>query len=234
MNRETAIPRRSLHDELVERLRRQIVEGELAPGEKISEKALCEAYGVSRTPLREALKVLASEGLVVLTPHRGAHVSMLTIEDLEEAFPVIGALEALAGELACANATDAEIERISMLHLKMATAYRNRDRQAYFRLNERIHEALAAAARNPTLDRMRQMVGGRVARARYHANISTARWDRAMKEHEAILAALKARDGARLGRLLKAHLANKLESLREIVAAGETNESTREGKTAKT
>ena len=79
MNRDTAIPRRSLHDELVERLRRLIVEGELEPGEKISEKALCATYGVSRTPFREARKVLARERLVVLTPHRGAHVSLLAV-----------------------------------------------------------------------------------------------------------------------------------------------------------
>ncbi len=217
MNRETAIPRRSLHDELVERLRRLIVEGELEPGEKISEKALCAAYDVSRTPLREALKVLARERLVVLTPHRGAHVSMLTVAQIKDAFPVIGALEALAGELACGRATDGEISEISMLHLKMTTAYRNRDRQKYFRLNQQIHEAMAVAARNPTLNQMREALDGRVSRARYYANISTVRWDQAMKEHEAILAALKARDGERLGRLLKEHLAHKLETLRGVI-----------------
>jgi DNA-binding GntR family transcriptional regulator len=198
-------------------LRRRIVEGELAPGEKISEKRLCAAYDVSRTPLREALKVLAREGLVVLTPHRGAHVSMLTVADLEQTFPVIGALEALAGELASKLATDAEIAEISMLNMKMATAHRNRDRPNYFRLNQRIHEALARAARNPTLDAMRETLNGRVSRARYYANISTPRWDQAMKEHDAILAALKARDGERLGRLLKAHLMHKLEALRDVI-----------------
>ena len=217
MNRDTAIPRRSLHDELVERLRRQIVEGGLEPGQKISEKALCAAYDVSRTPLREALKVLAREGLVVLTPHRGAHVSMLTVEDIEEAFPVIGALEALAGELACERATDGEITKISFLNMKMATAYRNRDRRKYFRLNQQIHEALAAAARNPTLNQMRSTLDGRVSRARYYANIPTARWDQAMGEHDAIVAALKARDGERLGRILKDHLAHKLETLRGVI-----------------
>ena len=220
MNRDTAIPRRSLHDELVERLRRRIVEGDLAPGEKISEKALCAAYDVSRTPLREALKVLAREGLVVLTPHRGAQVSMLTVADLEQAFPVIGALEALAGELACKLATDQEISEISLLNMKRATAHKNRDRPKYFRLNQRIHEALARAARNPTLDEMREVLDGRVGRARYFANISTARWDQAMKEHNAILAALKARDGERLGRLLKQHLAHKLETLRGVIGEG--------------
>ncbi len=225
MSRDSAIPRRSLHDELVERLRRQIVDGDLAPGAKISEKDLCAAYDVSRTPLREALKVLAREGLVVLTPHRGAHVSMLTVADIEEAFPVIGALEALAGELACEQATDEEISRISILHMKMATAHKTRDRQKYFRLNQRIHEALAHAARNPTLNRMREMLDGRVSRVRYYANISTARWDQAMTEHDAILAALKARDGGRLGGLLKAHLAHKLETLRGVAkdaGVGET------------
>ena len=213
----SAIPRRSLHDELVERVRRQIVEGVLEPGEKISEKDLCAAYAVSRTPLREALKVLAREGLVVLTPHRGAHVSRLTISDIEEAFPVIGALEGLAGELACAQATDQEIEKISFIHKKMETAYRNKDRLRYFRFNKDIHEALAIAARNPTLNRMREMLDGRVRRARYYANISTGRWDQAMKEHEAILAALKARDGMRLGRILQDHLANKLATLRDVI-----------------
>jgi DNA-binding GntR family transcriptional regulator len=217
MSRDTAIPRRSLHDELVERLRRLIVEGDLAPGEKISEKALCATYGVSRTPLREALKVLARERLVVLTPHRGAHVTMLTVADLEQAFPVIGALEALAGELACHWATDGEISQISLLHLKMKTAHKTRDRRKYFRLNQQIHEALAQAARNRILNGMREMLDGRVSRARYFANISTPRWDQAMKEHEAILAALKARDGALLGRLLKEHLAHKLETLREVI-----------------
>lgn len=217
MNHDTAIPRRSLHDELVERLQRQIVEGDLAPGEKISEKELCAAYDVSRTPLREALKVLARQGLVVLTPHRGAHVSRITVAQIEEAFPVIGALEALAGELACAKATDEEIAKISLLHMKMATAHKIRDRQKYFRLNQQIHDALAEAARNPSLNRMREMLDGRVSRARYFANISTTRWDQAMKEHDQILAALKARDGERLGMLLKQHLAHKLETLRGVI-----------------
>jgi DNA-binding GntR family transcriptional regulator len=217
MRPDSAIPRRALYDALIERLRREIVEGELRPGEKISEKQLCDTYGVSRTPLREALKVLAREGLVTLTPHHGARVSMLTIADLEDAFPVIGALEALAGELACGTATDAEIDRISRLHLKMETAHKTRDRRKYFRLNQQIHEAMAKAARNPVLDQMREMLTGRVARARYYANISLPRWDQAMHEHQEILAALKARDGARLGRMLKQHLAHKLETLRGVI-----------------
>ena len=101
MDALTPIKRQSLHDELTSRLRHLIIEGDLPPGEKLSEKDLCAQFDVSRTPLRESLKVLATEGLVQLTPNRGASVSPLTISDLEEAFPIMGALEAVSGELAC-------------------------------------------------------------------------------------------------------------------------------------
>src|ERR1700754_2536173 len=94
------IERRSLHAELVERVRALITVGELANGQKIPERALCQRFGVSRTPLREALKVLASEGVVTLRPNRGAVVNGLTAQELMHVFPVMGALEALAGELA--------------------------------------------------------------------------------------------------------------------------------------
>ena len=99
----------SLHDELVERLRELIVESTLEPGVRVPERELCERFAVSRTPLREALKVLASEGLLELLPHRGAQVTRLTAADLDEMFPVMGALEALAGELACTWITEAEM-----------------------------------------------------------------------------------------------------------------------------
>ena len=93
----TQLKRRPLHEELTESLRKLIVSGELQPGRKVPEKELCELYGVSRTPLREALKVLATDGLVNLEPNRGAWVSRITVEELDELFPVMGALEALAG-----------------------------------------------------------------------------------------------------------------------------------------
>jgi len=209
----TPIRRRSLHAELAERVREMIVQGELEPGAKIPERELCEAFNVSRTPLREALKVLASEGFVILTPNRGAAVSKLTRADIEEAFPVIGALEALAGELACANATDEEIAHIAGLHERMARHHAAGERAPYFRLNEEIHDAIAEAARNPTLRRMQNSLATRVRRARYFANISRARWDQAMAEHEEIIEALRAREGTRLAEILKRHLEHKLAAV---------------------
>jgi len=212
------IRRRSLHDELVERLRELIVEGELEAGGKIPENELCARFGVSRTPLREALKVLATEGLVTLTPNRGASVSLLTLQDLEEVFPVMGALESLAGELACATITDPELARIRALHEDMVACWREGDRPGYFRLNQAIHQAVLEATRNPTLIAAHRALSGRIRRARYLANMSQARWAEAVREHEAILAALEARDAARLGRMLKRHLKNKLDTIRDLIA----------------
>jgi DNA-binding GntR family transcriptional regulator len=211
--------RASLHDELVARLRDMIVEGELAPGARVPERMLSERFGVSRTPLREALKVLASEGLIELLPYRGATVSRLTLHDIEEMFPVMGALEALAGELACANVTEIELAEIRALHYAMMLSYRRGDLSSYFRDNQAIHEKILEAARNPTLSALHRSLAGRIRRARYMANMSKARWDKAVAEHELILEALEAHDGARLAKLLKQHLANKCETVKDSLLA---------------
>lgn len=219
MSIEVAAPiqRRPLHNELADRLRHMIVEGELAPGEKLAEKELCEQFGVSRTPLREAMKVLATEGLVRLTPNRGCTVARLTLADLDEAFPIMGALEALSGELACQHITDAELDRIQELHDRMVRRYEAGALRDYFKLNEQIHEMILDAARNPTLAQMQLSLSGRVRRARYMANMSPARWRKAVDEHEKILEALKARDAKRLAVLLKEHLANKLQTVKDAL-----------------
>lgn len=209
------IVRRTLHNELLDRLRHMIIEGELAPGTKVPERELCHRFGVSRTPLREALKVLASDGLVTLTPNRGAMISELTLADLEEAFPVMGALEALSGEMACAHITEEEIAAIRRLHKQMVVHYEARELAAYFKLNQEIHERILDAARNPTLATLHRSLAGRVRRARYMANMSATRWAQAVAEHAEILAALEARDAVRLGRILKAHLANKFATVKE-------------------
>ena len=208
------IRRTLLHDELASRLRSLIEDGELAPGDKLAEQALCARFGVSRTPLREALKVLASENLIEIVPNRGARVAQLTLSDLDEAFPVMGALEALAGELACANITDRQIAEIRRLHKVMVKHYRSGSLPDYFRANEAIHDAILEAANNATLAKMKDGLTGRVRRARYRANMSAGRWAQAVAEHEEILAALEARDGRRLGAILKRHLANKLDTVK--------------------
>jgi DNA-binding GntR family transcriptional regulator len=212
------IVRRTLHHDVLERLRQMIFDGELPAGSKVRENDLCERFGVSRTPMREALKVLANEGLVRLTPNRGAVISDITLQDLEDAFPVMGALEALAGELACVSITDREIAEIRELQDRMVECYENRDLASYFELNQEIHLRILQAARNKTLSAMTKSLGDRLRRARYMANISTTRWAQALSEHTAILEALEKRDGKLLGELMKHHLAHKLETVRMVLS----------------
>lgn len=203
------IHRPTLHEELVERLRNLVVEDTLKPGEKVPEKDLCEAFGVSRTPLREALKVLASEGLVVLQANRGARVAQVTREELEKTFPVIAVLEELAGELACRNLSDAEIDEIETRHDAMIKAYLAKDRKAYFQANQDIHNAFIEGARNDILESHHRLLASRVRRARFMANLSDDRWAQAIREHEQMMEKLHNRDAEGLGRLMKMHMMNK-------------------------
>ncbi len=204
------IARSLLHEEIVSRLRTLILEGELLPGSRISERDLCDQFGISRTPLREALRVLASEGLVDLLPHRGARVSRLSQPQLREAFEIVAALEALAGELACERISETQLVEIEALHARMAEHRRRGELADYFACNQAIHEAINRAAGNAQLTEMYALMSNRVRRARYLANHSPERWAEAMREHDAILDALRRRDGATCSALLRAHLEHKL------------------------
>jgi DNA-binding GntR family transcriptional regulator len=201
----------SLHDEILARLRDYIVEGHVADGGRLSERQLCEMLGVSRTPLREALKVLAAEGLVELLPNRGARVRPLSAADIQELFDLMGGLEGLAGRLACEKISDEAIEKIEQLHHDMYGFYMRQDMQGYFRMNQLIHRAIVDAAANSTLESTYESLAGRIRRVRFSANLAhkRERWSEAMREHEAILDALRRRAGSELSDILFQHLRNK-------------------------
>ncbi|WP_138935306.1 GntR family transcriptional regulator [Roseovarius arcticus] len=215
--RHTAAPqpiqRTSLHRELVDRLQLLIINGDLTPGAKVPEKALCAQFDVSRTPLREALKVLASDGLVRLEPNRGAWVTPVTTGEVEEVFPVLGALEALSGELACKSISPDEIDTVRHLHAQMIGSYETRDLDSYFALNQQIHRAILLAARNDTLTTSCQALSLRMQRARYLANMTEGRWATAVQEHENILKYLVDRDGKNLAHTLLGHMEAKRASV---------------------
>lgn len=219
----------SLHGEILSRLRDYVVEGNIAEGARVPERQLCEMFGISRTPLREALKVLAAEGLVDLLPNRGARVRRLSRRDLEELFEVMGGLESLAGRLACETITDEEIAEIERLHYEMYGYYLHRDMHNYFQVNQRIHEKIVSAACNETLRATYAGFAGRVRRVRYSANFARKRqrWVEAMREHEAILDALRRRAGNELSDILFQHLRNKCAAVIENLAEAEIGRSKR-------
>ncbi|HEY8520582.1 MAG TPA: GntR family transcriptional regulator [Gammaproteobacteria bacterium] len=216
------ISRRPLHDEVADRLRDLITRGDLAPGERLNERVLTERFGISRTPLREAVKILSAEGLVTLLPNKGAVVATITRADTEDMFQVIGALEALGGELACVRATDNDIAEIADLHERMRACHAAGDLATYFSFNQRIHEKIIVCSGNRELADAYRRISVRIRRVRYMANLSKARWDQAMEEHEQILAALKRRDRSRVKRLLSLHLANKAKVVQDWLAQMET------------
>jgi DNA-binding GntR family transcriptional regulator len=213
----TPILRRNLHDELAERLRAAIVAGEYKPGEKLPELELCRRFGVSRTPMREAMKVLATEGLVTLTPNRGAAVAKITQDELADLYPIMGALESLGGELAASRVTAAELAEIEAKHHAMVEFYKTGDHGGYMRLNEQIHFDIMHAARNQPLFASWQNLMLKVKRSRFVTQMGAERWRESISDHEEIVEALKARDSARLGAILRRHVRLKQDTVREAL-----------------
>jgi DNA-binding GntR family transcriptional regulator len=208
----------SLHSDLLSQVRDFIVEGHLEPGSRIPERDLCERFDVSRTPLREALKVLASEGLIELLPNRGARVRQFSEADIRNLFELLAGLDFVAGKAACEKISDADIAAIEQMHLEMYTHYLRQEVADYFRLNQKIHQAIVDAAANPFLSSSYATANAIVKRLRYSANL--VRRDRlsdAMREHEAIVDALRRRDGDQMSRLMFDHMRKKCDAVCEYL-----------------
>ena len=200
-----------LHLAVAQRLRSLIVEGGIAPGQKLNERELAEQLQVSRTPLREALKLLTAEGLVEHLPNRGAIAVQLSADDVAHAFEVMAALEGLSGELACARISEEEIAELQALNFEMRAHHARRDLPAYYRLNAQIHQAINRAARNPVLSEVYDRLNARLQALRFSSNFDSEKWDAAVRDHDAMIEALVARDGARLRRILVSHMQHKLD-----------------------
>ncbi len=207
MTESAPIERLSLHAEVTQRLREMIVDGRLRPGERIAEMELAHQLRVSRTPIREALKVLTAEGLVQLMPLRGAVVRRFTARDARDMLDVIALLEEYAGRRAC-EADPARIDAILRLHEQMRERFLARDRRPYFELNQQIHHALIALADNESLALTHDMLSKRMRALRYSGNSRPDHWDAAMEDHERMMQALRARDPDALSAAMGAHIRN--------------------------
>jgi DNA-binding GntR family transcriptional regulator len=207
-----------LHLEAARRLREMIQFGDLPPGARLREVQLCRQLGVSRTPLREALRTLAAEGLVNQLPNRSMVVAALDPDDIEHLYRVFGAIEGLAGELACVRVTEQEIAEMGRLLSRMVDLHERGDRAQYMKVNEQIHRMVIDIAANPVLLSVWQSLAPRVERARSLSNLDRARWTAALFEHSKMFAALAARDGPLLRRLASEHFLNGLPTLRSLQA----------------
>lgn len=210
------IERVPLHEEVTHRLRDMIVSLQLRPGERIQELEVAQLLGVSRTPVREAIKVLTAEGLVELLPLRGAIVKVFSAKDARDMLDVIALVESHAGVLAC-QASQAKIDDILALHEQMRGFYATRQRPEYFALNQRIHDALIALADNETLSMTHATLSKRMRSLRYSGNASFENWDAAMAEHEQMMVCLAARDGQGLSRIMGEHIRNTWPRIQDVL-----------------
>ena len=215
------IARLALHDQVVARLRTLLVEGHIAPGAKLNERELCDLLRVSRTPLREAIKLLAAEGLVDLLPNRGAVAVKLTEADILNTFEVLAGLEAMSGELAAERITDTELAEIRAMHFEMLAAFTRRDLSNYYRLNALIHAGINDAAKNPVLTNTYKSINARVQSLRFRTNQNEVKWKRAMQEHEMMVRALEDHDAAAMRKVLVEHLVNKRNTVIDLLRAGD-------------
>jgi DNA-binding GntR family transcriptional regulator len=211
------ITRRTLHEEVLERLRDMIIEGRLGPGQRINEGAVGAQLGVSRTPLREAIKTLASEGLVEIQPAKGAIVRKFSAGDLLQILEVLKTLEQLGGRMTCAQASDETIAAIKALHDEMMELYRTRNRLDYFKLNQAIHSAIVAASGNDVLVEMHGTLQARIKRLRFIGNEGPEKWAGAVAEHEEMIAALLKRDGDSLAAIIGKHMDSTLVRVRDVL-----------------
>lgn len=198
------LPTRALYQEVAEQLRGRILAHILSPGSWIDEQALCGQLGISRTPLREALKVLAAEGLVTMKLRRGAYVSETSAQDLADVFHLLALLEGDAAAVVAREASDDELTELQGLHLQLeATAH---DREAFFQANEGFHIALLRMARN----RWREQVVADLRKVmklnRHHSLLQQGRLQASLEEHRALMTALLARDARQAQRLMRTHI----------------------------
>jgi DNA-binding GntR family transcriptional regulator len=203
---------RALYQEVAELLRQRIFKRDLEPGNWIDEMKLAEEYGISRTPLREALKVLAAEGLVTMKVRRGAYVTEVSETDLADVYHLLALLESDAAGVVAARATDAQLKELQALHkeLEAAAAVGNRDK--FFAVNERFHMRLLQIAGNRWRDQMVADLRKVMKLNRHHSLLKSGRLEESLREHRAVMEALSRRDAKATVKRMQEHFRNGLEA----------------------
>ena len=203
---------RALYEEVAELLRQRIFNRELAPGSWIDELKLAEEYGISRTPLREALKVLATEGLVTMKVRRGAYVTEVSERDLADVYHLLALLESDAAGVVAVKASDAQIKELAALHKELEKAVGQRER--FFEINEAFHMRLLEIADNRWRDQMVADLRKVMKLNRHNSLLKSGRVAESLREHQALMDALLARDAGLSVQRMREHFANGLEAAR--------------------
>jgi hypothetical protein len=213
----------NLHEAIFQKLRSLLVEGVITPGSKLNERELAESLNVSRTPIREAIKRLAADGLVELIANRGAIAVQLSHADVINTFDVIAQLEGYSGELAAKNISKAALSELEALQYEMMASYARRNLSSYNKLNLRIHHLINQAANNPVLGQLFSQVNARIEALRFRSNQNGVKWEQAVEEHQEMIDALKAHDSERMRKVMIQHVINKRDVVIELLQSENGN-----------
>jgi len=214
---------KTLHQEVAERIREMIRRGDMVSGQKVDEKRLCESLGVSRTPVRESLRILHSEGLIDLIPHKGAYISTPKIEEITDMFEVMGMLEGMCARLATERMSARDLKKIRSLHKELERHYANQDRERYLEDNHILHVLIQELSGNKALQDVLNGLRQKILLYRHRQLYQKNRFDQSIREHREILAAFESGD-ARLAEIsLKRHLEKQCEALVDYYAAERTD-----------
>jgi len=215
---------KTLHQEIVAQIQKMILKGILVKGQKIDEKSLCESMGVSRTPVREALRSLKSEGLIQLIPHKGAFVSQPCIEEINDMFEVMSVLEGTCARLAAANMNKKSFKRIEVLHEELEEHYRNRNYEAYLKKNHVFHVFIQELAGNKVLNDVINGLRQKILLYRQRQLYQPERFDQSIQEHRDLLEAFRRKDPDSAESLMKKHLLMQCKALVGLYASKDVKE----------
>ncbi len=208
--------KKTLHEEIAAYLRDMIMDGKLRVGEKIKEDQLCEALGISKTPLRESLRVLSGEGLIELVPNKGAYVTRPTFTQIREMFEVMTLLEAYCAKKAVENMKKRDLSILKRLHERLEDAYRRQDQREYIKINNRYHSEVQRIAGNETLNSLLNGLRQKILLYRFQSLNLPGRFDESIEEHRRLLDAFKDRDSYKAETIMRLHLQNQLYALERL------------------
>lgn len=217
MEYATKIETRILHEEVAKQIQKLIASGRLAKGQKIDERSLAESMGVSRTPIREALRILSSRGLIDLVPYKGAFVAQFGSQELRDMFEIMSVLEGMCARLAVRNMTDEDLSKIEGLHDRLEAAYVERDHKTYLETNSLYHLLVQKLSRNTEIDGVANVLRDKIGLYRQKQLYKPERFDASIHEHREVLEAFRNRDAPLAEESMKKHLMQQCYALISVI-----------------
>jgi DNA-binding GntR family transcriptional regulator len=210
------IEKKTLHEEIANNLRELIMSGELQEGDKIKEDALCNSMGISKTPLREALRVLSVEGLIKLVPNRGSFVSTPTFEEIREMFDVMSVLEGICARAAAEKMSAKDLTTLEKLHNKLEKNFKRKAQREYIRINNQYHAFVQELAGNRTLNQIINGLRQKILLYRYQSLNLPERFEQSIQEHRELIEAFRKKDSKKAETLMRRHLKTQCDALEKL------------------